>query len=387
LNQCKQNRAFMLSLDCSILLALLALCSPQPVLADGGAPNLAYVAGSQQGIGIIDVAQRKVTEQFSVAGNPYMVLLSLDGGLLYVTQPATGRVVALAAKTGQIVCSVAFPGYPALLALSADGTVLYIAGIGETTIYAVDSQTCALQRSFQSPEPVSWLAATGVTTNNAFQTQLWLAGNSAVIVLNEQGQVLDSISIPGGPRFLSLPGGLTAYVATIQGSVVAVDMLTHEVFAMLITGGTFGSMDYDAVTQDIYVPDEQHNQVDVLTPVLDGSGLVPQEPSRVIPLSSSPRAIAVTNDGAFGFVALSDGTVAMLDIPARQLVSTISVGGQPRFIITGPYPPQDIPTIQPAPAPQPLILLLVVAAALLGILLVVFWIVRQRYRRYRNNYC
>ena len=38
-------------------------------------------------------------------------------------------------------------------------------------------------------------------------------------------------------------------------------------------------------------------------------------------------------------VALANGTIAMLDVTSRQIITTIAVGGHPRFIITGLYPP------------------------------------------------
>jgi DNA-binding beta-propeller fold protein YncE len=314
--------------------------------ADGGAPNLAYVSGASQGIGIIDVGQQKVAQRFAVTGNTYTILLSPDGRLLYVTQSVPGRVAALAAKTGQMICNATFPGHPSLLALSIDGTVLYVAGTHEATILAIDAQTCTPRYTFQAPEPISWLAVAGITTDNALHTQLWVAGITAVSILDEQGQVLNSIPIAGGARFLCLPGALTAYVSTGKDSIVAVDMLTHQVFASLLRGGLFGPMDYDAITGDIYVVDQQHNQVDVLSPVLNGSGLTPQEPERVIHLNSSPQAIAITNDGQLGFVALSGGNVVMLDIPGRSIIKTIPVGGEPHFIITGPYPPPGVPVVQ-----------------------------------------
>jgi DNA-binding beta-propeller fold protein YncE len=374
-------RAYCLLLLGSAL--LMSILSPSQVHADGGAPNLAYVAGASQGIGIIDVVQQKVAQRFAVAGDPYTVLLSPGGQLLYVTQPTLGRIVALAAKTGQTICSAAFPGRPALLALSLDGTTLYTAGMNETTIVAIDSQTCVLEHTFQVAEPISWLAAAGNTIDNALRTQLWIAGMSTVSILDEQGKVLASIPVAGGPRFLCLPGALTAYVATRNGNVMAIDMLTHQVFATLLTGGTFGPMDYNAITGDIYVPDQRLNQVNVLSPVLDGSGLTPPEPERVIHLNGSPQSIAITNDGQLGFVALDGGQVVMLDIPGRSIVKTISVGGKPRFIITGPYPPADVPTPQITAASAPksnrsgfIIVLLI--AALSGI---AWFVWRQRKKR------
>ncbi len=161
-------------ISCLLLVGLVLAVAFRPgsVHADGGAPNLAYIAGAQQGVGVVDIAQQKVVKNFAVAGNPYVILLNPDGSLLYVTQPASGQVTALATKTGQVICSAAFPGHPAWLALSVDATTLYVAGMHETTILALDSQTCALQHSFQAPEPVSWLAATGSDTGSALQTRI-----------------------------------------------------------------------------------------------------------------------------------------------------------------------------------------------------------------------
>src|SRR5690242_5372743 len=173
---------------CCLLFFLLALCMfpLQHVHADGGAPDLAYVAGAAQGIGIIDVAQQKLVKTFAVSGDPRMILLSLDGQLLYVAEPAAGRLIALAAKTGQTICSASFPGHPSLLALSSDGTILYVAGTNETTILALDAQTCQPQHSFQNAEPVCWLAA---TIGNTQSNQLWVAGTTSVSIVDAHWQV------------------------------------------------------------------------------------------------------------------------------------------------------------------------------------------------------
>src|SRR6266852_7462654 len=98
------------------LFLLAGLFSPS-AYADGGAPQLAYVAGAASGISIIDIAQRRVTGTIAVAGNPRTVLMSLDGHALYVTQPTLGRVAVLAAQTGKTLCTASLPGQPSLLAL------------------------------------------------------------------------------------------------------------------------------------------------------------------------------------------------------------------------------------------------------------------------------
>ncbi len=363
-----------------LVCALLTLLSV-PVHADGGAPNLAYVAGAGHGIQVIDIAQQKLLHNFSVAGNPRMILLSLDGSILYVTQPTLGQVSELAAHTGRVLCTSSVPGHPTLLALSADGTQLYVAGEASSKVTVLDTATCAVLQTYQTDENVSGLAVTAVVFNNEIRSQLWITGTTALTVITEQEQQRERIPIPGGPRFLCLPGGLTAYVTTRQGSVMAIDMVSYQVFAQLLTGGNFGPMDYDAVTGQIYVPDQQHNQIDVLSPVHMGTLITPHEPERVLPLHDTPRSVAITSDGQLGFIALSSGRVSMLNVAAHQIIATFVVGGIPQFIITGLYPPP----VDPAPrqastglAVSPTLIIALLAGVLLGVFIGA-WLLLRRY--------
>ena len=323
-----------------------------PAYADGGAPQLAYVAGAASGISIIDIARQHVTGTIAVAGKPRNVLLSPDGYALYVTQPTLGQVSVIVAKTGKPLCSTKLPGQPSLLALSLDATILYAAGQGDTNVRAIDPSTCQVQRTFETHQPVYGLAVAASTAPDATPltpNQLWITGTTSLTIFEANGHLLGTIPIAGGPQYISIPGGFTAYVTTRQGSVVAVDLNTRQVIRTLLSQGQFGPMDYDANTGQVYVPDCQHNQLDVLTPVTSGAALKPQEPIRIIHLSSSPQSVAITVDGQFGFVALSNGQVVMLDIPGRSNLATIAVGGSPHFIITGLYPPVTSPpsTLQP----------------------------------------
>lgn len=345
-------------ISCSALLLLLMLLvvlsfSLPPAYADGGAPQLAYVAGTAPGISIIDIAQRRVTGTIAVSGNPRTVLLSPDGQDLYVTQPTLGRVTVLIAKTGKTRCSVNLPGQPSLLALSLDYSVLYVAGQGDTSVRALDPTTCAVQHTFTTRSPIYGLAVAASTAANATPStpnQLWITGDTSLTVFDATGNLLGTVPIDGGPQYISIPSGFTAYVTTRQGTVVAVDLNTRKVLRTLLSGGQFGPMDYDATTGEVYVPDGQHNLLDVLTPVTINTTVQPREPTRTLALSGSPQSIAITNDGQLGFVALSSGQVLMLDIPGRSVVTSIAVGGSPRFIITGLYPP--VTSAPPPPTGQ-----------------------------------
>src|SRR5437868_3202787 len=366
---------------CCILYTLLLLVRsfPSAAHADGGAPQLAYVAGSAQGISIIDIAQGRVTGTIAVDGNPRTILLSPDGHALYVTQPTLGRVAVIAAKTGKALCQASLAGQPSLLALSLDSTVLYAAGQGDTNVRALDPATCAVQRTFETHEPVYGLAVAASTAADATPStpnQLWITGSTALTVFEVNGHLLGSVPIAGGPENICIPGGFTAYVTTRDSTVVAVDLSTRKVVRTLLSGGQFGPMDYDANTGEVYVPDRQHNLLDVLAPVVADTTVTQQEPARIIRLSSSPQSVAITSDGQLGFVALSNGQVLMLDVPRRSVVTSVTVGGTPHFIITGLYPPANAPLTTPQQATIPPSstkpfgsLLLIFSLVLTGILL------------------
>ncbi len=348
---CMVSSRYRWSLSFLLVFTLLSVCSPLRVHADGGAPNLAYVSGTPSGVTVIDVLQGKVTKLISVVGDPSTILLSLDGRFLYVTQPALGQVTVILAETGWPVCTARLPGEPAFLALDQYSNTLYAAGSGAARVTALDPTSCAVQHVFKMESPVFGLAVAVVATGSSVNHQLWVAGMDALTIYDGQTeQQLGTIPIPNGPQYLSLPPGETVYVTTRHGTVDAVDIRTREV-NQLLTDGAFGPMDYNAITGEVYVPDEKHNLLAVLTHIFAGAPL-PKEPNRVIHTDAPPEAVAITNDGLLGFIALRGGKVAMLDLPGRQIVYTVDVGGAPHFVITGLYPPSTHITPPKAPVKQ-----------------------------------
>src|SRR5439155_24286802 len=153
--------------------------------------------------------------------------------------------------------------------------------------------------------PVYGLAVANVGSGSV-SSQIWVAGPTALNIFDPTGKLLGNIPVPGGPRYLTIPPETMVYVTTRQGGVDAIDLGTHRIFSLL-TGGTFGPMDYDGITGNIYVPDQHNRQLDVLTPLSSGSTALPPEPIRRLNLDAAPQSVAITSDGQLGFIALSGG--------------------------------------------------------------------------------
>ena len=360
--------------SCVLLVAL-----PRPVHADGGAPNLAYVAGGGPGVSIIDIRQKKVTGTFTLGGGPHSVYLSLDGRFLYVTQPALNQVSVLAAKDGQQVCTAHVPGNPSLQAYDLQTNSLFVAGNQAASISNIDMSNCAVLHSFQTNAVVYGVAVVNLASNTA-HNQLWVSNVSGVTVFDiKTRQVLANIPLPGSPRYLCVPSGLWVYATTQQGSLFAIGLSSHQILPLL-SGGQFGTMDFDEMTGEVYVPDSLHKQLDVITPDSMAT-TAPHEPAHVYALSAAPESVAITSDGQLGFVALGTGEVAMLDIPGRQVIQTINVGGSPQFIITGLYPPALGSTPQQASIVDTIATIAAYILVAACVLVPVWFVVRQNRRQ------
>lgn len=331
---------FSAGLFLAILVVTLSFV-PGTARADGGAPNLAYVAGTSKGISVIDVAQQKVTSTIGAVPDPSMLQLSIDGRFLFTSEPSQGKVVEIAARTGAIVCTANVGGSPTSLALDSGTNVLYAAGSDSSKISAISTNDCSIQHTFQSHGNINSLAiavvGSGFSGGNG--NQLWIGDTSGITILDSSGKEVTAIPVPGGIDHLTIPLGTTVYAVRQQSEVLGIGLGNHQVLPALISDGNYGPMDYNAVTGEVYIPDAKNKQVDVLTPVDTSFGTVPREPRRVINLKAAPSSIAITSDGQLGFVAQQNGSITMLDIPGQQTITDIQVGGSPHFIITGVYPP------------------------------------------------
>ncbi len=341
-----------------VLIAGQVLFSPS-ALADGGAPNLAYVAGGGTGgndLVVVDIAARRVTGSIPIGGRPAGVVLSTDGRYAYVTQSASNRLAIVDASAKKVTGTVRTGAGPTALALDLAATpnLLFVANSGGNSVTVIDTGTLSIRATIpvgQHPTGVAVaLPGTGITETGQHEAEVYVANtlSDTVSVINAATmRVIATIPVPGGPRAVTIPqmGGI-AYVSTTAGTVVAVNLATHLVAGVVLRAGygPFGTMDYDAVTGQIYVPDAGDEVVDVLAPVaLNAAGALaapPDEPAHVLHIAGDPVAVAITFEGSYGFIAQHAlGRVTMLDAATRQVQATVTVGGEPLAIVTGAYPP------------------------------------------------
>ncbi|MBA3827172.1 MAG: YncE family protein [Ktedonobacterales bacterium] len=339
---------FALVLGCSGVAALLP---SGPVHADGGAPNLAYIAGAGangNALAIIDINQRRVTHSVALMGTPWGVVLSADNRYAYVTEQSAGQLAIVDTRTYAVTGTVATGAGATGIAIDfADAAHLFVANreAGTVTVVASDQpHVLATILVGQQPTGIA-IAGQGTTITGNPQVFVANAGSDTISVIDAVSRTVTStISVPGGPQYVVIPANASvAYVTTRAGAVFVIALATHQVLGALVqrAGASFGVMDYDAITSQIYVPDAANGALAILAPVTASGGAhFPTEPSQQLSVAGGPSAVAITFDGAFAFVTTHDtGQVLMLDATTSQTLATISVGGTPHTIITGSYPP------------------------------------------------
>lgn len=322
--------------------------------ADGGAPNLAYITGAgAQGdqIAVFDINTRQVTKQITVGGQPAGIVLSGDSRYAYVTETAANRLAIIDVRPQHITATI--PTGPAPLGIAielAPTPKLYVTNSGGNTVTVIAPDTQQVQRTItvgQHPQGVALAGATsGIATPGDPEIYVANAGDDTVSVISTAtDRVIATVPVPGGPAWVVVPttGGV-AYVATKAGAIHLIGLADHRALGPLYQPATaqFGMMDYDAVTGQVYVPDAT-GATAILAPASASAGTAPHlpgEPARTLNFGGDPVAVAITFDGAYGFLAEHNaGQVVMFDASTRKQLATASVGGTPRAIITGAYPP------------------------------------------------
>src|SRR5258708_11826447 len=220
-----------------LLLALLLATATEAGVAraDGGAPNLVYVAQDGGGLVVLDIAKRQVVGRLAVGGAPRAVLLSYDSRYAYVAQRATGRVAIVNARTQQVEAELPVGANPQAMVLGLPN-LLYIANSGSNSVTVLDPdarRTLATIAVGRHPSGLAIAGAgSGITTTDINDTELYVANtddDSVYVISTKLRRVIATIPAPGGPlRIVIPPAGRGAQVAPPASAVLAVSLSGHR---------------------------------------------------------------------------------------------------------------------------------------------------------------
>jgi len=188
---------------------------------------------SADGIGIVDVAQRKLTGKINVGSDPEEFALSPDGTRLYVSNEdvKTASIVDIASRKVQHIILVGQE--PEGVAVSPDGKLIYITCEAGGDILVVDARTYKTVAHFNvppRPRSVDFLTDAPVAFIPSES-----AGVLNVIDTREQ-KVSKSITLPQGSRPMRVrvsPDNSRLYVSDGRAGTVSV-LDTHS-YALLNT--------------------------------------------------------------------------------------------------------------------------------------------------------
>jgi YVTN family beta-propeller protein len=383
---------FALILTLSLWLCVGAL----PARADGGAPNLAYIVGggsSSDNLTVMDITQRNVAWSLALGNRPQAVVLSNDGRFAYVTEADANRVAIVDTRDHRVAGSMPTGAGPSAIAADPSGSLhwLFVADTTGNTLTVLDPDSQRVKATLpvgNAPVGVA-VAASNSGISDPSTLEVYVANRQSQtvsVIATSDLRTLATIALPAPPCAINIPStGGVAYVATCQGRVLAIGLASHQVLGTVLSdlGGTPGTMDYDAITGQIYIPVPTMDRVVILRPAGvggDGSLMAPAEPLRTLAFSGEPSAVAITFEGALGFVAeRGDGRVVELDITNGQSLGTVAVGGAPRAIVTGPYPPAlDRQTTV-------IVVALIFAAFIVGFGILLFLAIRESRRTRRRS--
>lgn len=192
---------------------------------------------SADGIGVVDILQRKLVRKLSVGSDPEQFALSADGTRLYVSNEDVGTASVLNLASGRREHIIPVRREPEGVGTSPNGRFFYVTCESDGEIFVVDTQTYDVAAHFN---------VGGRPRSVAFRPD----GSRAFIPSESTGQLhlIDSVDhkllktliLPKGSRPMCVkvaPDGKKVYVSTGRaGTVCVLDSATGEVLNTIKVG-------------------------------------------------------------------------------------------------------------------------------------------------------
>jgi YVTN family beta-propeller protein len=288
----KRPRGLKVSRDGTLLYVAL---SGSPIAPPGvDESTLPPPDRSADGIGVVDLASRKLLRTYPSGQDPESFDLSPDGRTLYVSNEETAEMSALDLASGSITRRVPVGEEPEGVTTSPDGRMVWVTCEGENTVVGVDRSTLEVVRQVKvAPRPRSIVfTADGRTMFVTGET-----GNAVSVVDPARGVVTATIALKGAEG--------DEYPPRPMGAVLSPDRGT------------------------VYVSNGRAKSVSVI----DASTY---EVTRTLPdIGLRPWGIDVSPDGQTIFTANGpSGDVSVIDVASGAVRRRIALGGSPWGVVT-----------------------------------------------------
>ena len=241
------------------------------------------------GIGVVDVAQRKFLRKISAGSDPEQFALSADGKRLYISNEDVGTATILDAATGKIISFVVVGQEPEGVAISPDDKSFYVTCETAGKVFVFDAATGKPQGMIQvEPRPRS--AAFSRDGTVAFIPSESVGKLNVIDAVHHT--LLKTISLPPGSRPMCVavgPDGRDVYVSTGRGgNICVVDTQSLQVVATIRVG-------------------------------------------------QRPWGIALSPDGKYLFSANGPSNdVSVVDLATRKEIARVKAGGSPWGVVVVP---------------------------------------------------
>ncbi len=289
----KRPRGLHLSIDGTQLFVAL---SGSPIAPPGvDASKLPPPDRAADGIGVVDLAGRRLARTMPSGQDPEAFDLSPDGRTLYLSNEETAEMSALDLATGTIRGKVKVGEEPEGVTVTPDGRLVYVTCEGDNEVVAVDTTTLkVLARMKTAARPRSIVFTTD--GRSAFVTD---ENAASVTVLDAVAhKVATTIKLPHAPgnKYPPRPMGTTL---SPDGRLVFVSLGRAQSIAVI-----------DAASR-------------TLVKIIEGVG-------------ERPWGIDVSPDGRKLFTANGPSQdVSIIDIESGKVDARINVGGSPWGLVVG----------------------------------------------------
>ena len=273
--------------------AYIALSGSPAAGPNADPANLPPADHSADGIGVVDIAARRLVRVLHAGTDPEQLALSIDGSRIFVANEDAGALSMLDASSGNILASFPVGDEPEGVAVRPDNQLVYVTSEAEGTVYAIapgGAGVLAKIKVGRRPRSIVFLRGGSV----AYVT---LEADAAIAVVDSvRHQLLSTISLGPqlGTKDTPRPMGLVAakdesaifVTAGWNGGVFIVDPRDNKPTGRIAVGGRLWGIAISADQRTLYTANGPTNDVAVID-------LAKRQVIKKIPVGDRPWGLAL----------------------------------------------------------------------------------------------